>query len=546
METTQTTPVPAAAGRPQPLDSRDIRVQFKRFSTLAGTSLIVLGCFVFLNWLVRANGLGGIPVRLTVNPMTGVMLIICGLALRLETQANAAALRVGKVCAAATLILALWELGRYFGWNNGVGHLLFHGRSEVGRRIIPITLNASLGFLFAGAALVLLDYETAGGHRPAQFLSIGGLALSLMTLAGYGYGINTLSTAETSVDFLELNAALSFAVLHLGSLCSRPDRGMMALAISTDPGGSSIRHLLPAIVFVPTVLAWARILGQITGLQNEASGSPIFAAASLGIYAALIWWNADLLHKTSLEQALADKKMREAAEMKAEFAAIVSHELRTPLTSIKIGIDMALGTPGEPDAASLEDRDRCLSVAKRSVDRLARLINEVLDFQKLELGRQEFRMLPQDVNAVVAEAVKSLAPAARQQKVRIVEELTDGLPPCVLDKDRISQVVLNLLNNAIKFCPHCRITIRTEARNGFVRVSIRDEGPGIKAEDQARLFRSFSQLHPGGRKVEGSGLGLAISRQIVERHLGRIGVESAEGRGSVFYFLLPAAPKEAS
>lgn len=532
------------AGRPErkPLDSRDLLAQFKSFSTFSGTGLIVLGCFVFLNWLVHVNELGGIPVGLTVNPMTGVMLILCGLSLRLENQADAAALRVGKGCAVIVLLLALLEFSHYFGWSGGVGQLLFYGRGADGSQIVPITVSATLAFLFSGSALLLLDAETARGYRPAQFFSVGGLALSLITLAGYGYGINTLSMSETSVDFLELNAALSFSVLNIGILCARPDRGLMALAISEDPGGSTVRHLLPAIVFVPTVLAWARVAGQVVGFHGTTSGSPVFAAVSIAVYAVLIWWNATLLHKSSQEQALAEKKIQEAADMKAEFAAIVSHELRTPLTSIKIGIDMALEKPGEEGALSSEDRDHFLSVAKRSVDRLARLINEVLDFQKLDIGGQEFHMLAQDVNAVVAEVSRSFAPVARERGAELVEELADGLPACVFDKDRISQVVLNLVNNAVKFCPKGRVTVRTEAQEGFVRISIRDEGPGIAEEDQKKLFRSFSQVHASGRKVEGSGLGLAISRKIVEQHSGRIGVESARGQGAVFYFLLPVGP----
>ena len=234
-----------------------------------------------------------------------------------------------------------------------------------------------------------------------------------------------------------------------------------------------------------------------------------------------------------------EEEMREALSIKSAFTSTVSHELRTPLTAIKEGIGIVLdGSAGEIN----EDQKDFLDTAKRNVDRLHRLINDVLDFTKLESGKAELRMKENDINKTIEEATATQKSVAEGKGLYLKTSLSSDLEKIEFDSDRIVQVLTNLLNNAIKFTAKGGITVESgrDAQEKAVRVQVEDTGPGIKKEDFSKLFVEFQQV--GGskyRKPGSTGLGLAICKQIVAGHGGRIWVESVEGAGADFIFTLP-------
>lgn len=244
------------------------------------------------------------------------------------------------------------------------------------------------------------------------------------------------------------------------------------------------------------------------------------------------------------QRKLAEQRMAEAVEMKSEFTSIVSHELRTPLSVIKEAV--AIVAEGMAGPLNQQQSD-FLSTAKRNIDRLARLINDVLDFQKLEAMKIKFRLEKNDLNELVREVAAGFELTTRAKGLVIETRLHTGLVPIPFDRDRITQVLANLMNNAVKFTDKGRILLETRLEGSLVRVCVQDEGGGIKAEDLSKLFKSFSQLSNGNRKAGGTGLGLAISKKIVDAHHGEIGVISDYGKGSTFYFTLPLeqAPESA-
>ena len=244
-----------------------------------------------------------------------------------------------------------------------------------------------------------------------------------------------------------------------------------------------------------------------------------------------------LILMSAVERKQAQEKAREAMAVKLEFTSMVSHELRTPLTVIKEGIAIVLdGSVGPIPPVQRE----LLQAAQNNVDRLARLINDILDYQKLEAGQMELRRSDQDVNDIVLEALRGFLIKVEQKGLSLVPELASGLLPISCDRDKITQVLVNLVNNAIKFSDKGKITVRTERLDNTLRVSVQDEGIGVRAEDLSKLFQSFSQIPVDGiRKVGGTGLGLAICKKIVEMHRGKIDADSVYGKGSTFFFLLP-------
>jgi PAS domain S-box-containing protein len=231
------------------------------------------------------------------------------------------------------------------------------------------------------------------------------------------------------------------------------------------------------------------------------------------------------------------EKLKEAMEVKSNFTSMVSHELRTPLAAIKTGVKLVLdGLAGEVNS---EQRD-FLSIVKNNVDRLDRLINNVLDLQKLEAGKIQFNITPNDINEVAREIYLTMLPVAKEKGLEFKLQL-DAAPVSVqFDRDSITQVLTNLFNNAFKFTENGGVTITVSHDDNFIQVVVSDTGLGIKKEDIPKLFHAFEQLdRKRGRKIEGSGLGLAICKEIIEKHRGMIWVESELGKGSIFYFTLP-------
>ena len=244
----------------------------------------------------------------------------------------------------------------------------------------------------------------------------------------------------------------------------------------------------------------------------------------------------DITERKRTEREL-EEKLRQTIKMKLDFISMVSHELRTPLTVIKEGIALAAdGSAGEIN----EEQKELLGLSRRNVDRLAKFINEVLDFQKLEADRMKMDVQPNDINEIARNVYRTMTLAAKNIGVNLLLELDDRLPIVGFDNDKITQVLTNLVDNAVKFTEKGNIVIKTSEKNGMIHVSVSDTGCGIKKKDLSRLFRMFEQLSTGGeRKTGGTGLGLAICKGIIERHNGKIWVDSVFGKGSKFTFTLP-------
>ena len=174
------------------------------------------------------------------------------------------------------------------------------------------------------------------------------------------------------------------------------------------------------------------------------------------------------------------------------------------------------------------------------MDRLTRIINDILDFQKLESGKMSFNMQANDINEVAREVGAMMRGVAENKGLVLALELDGKLPKIQFDKDRIIQVLTNLINNAMKFTENGSIKIQTSKADNFMVLSVKDTGIGIKESDIPLLFEKFRQLDSGmSRKTGGTGLGLSICKDIVEKHNGKIWAESKIGEGSVFGFTLP-------
>jgi signal transduction histidine kinase len=244
-----------------------------------------------------------------------------------------------------------------------------------------------------------------------------------------------------------------------------------------------------------------------------------------------------------LEAALADattarKKAETASRAKSQFLANMSHELRTPLNAV-LGFAEVIRDRLFGDDAILRYADYAANIHVSGTHLLG-LINDVLDLSKIEAGQLVLELSDYCIQDIAQTVRSTLEPLAADKKLGFKLDLSPGLPPGHGDGRRLTQVLINLVGNAIKFTDTGEVAIKAEAHHGSFHVSVCDTGPGISAADQAKLFQEFQQADNAiTRKKGGTGLGLAISKRIIEMHGGRIWVESQPGQGSTFAFTLP-------
>jgi PAS domain S-box-containing protein len=244
------------------------------------------------------------------------------------------------------------------------------------------------------------------------------------------------------------------------------------------------------------------------------------------------------------ERRKAEEKLKETMEIKSQFISTVSHELRTPLAAMKEGIAIVLD---EVTGRINGKQKKFLDIAKRNVDRLENMINNILDFQKLETERIRLHIQNNDIKQVALEVHETMTLYAEKNGVELLFELADNLPEAKFDRDRIVQVLINLLGNAIKFTPKGGMAcLNIQHRNEELVISVSDTGVGIPKKELPKIFERFYRVEQQREEVQGTGLGLSIVHKIVTGHGGRVEVVSEVGVGAIFTVFLPLDPKPES
>ena len=262
--------------------------------------------------------------------------------------------------------------------------------------------------------------------------------------------------------------------------------------------------------------------------------------------------NANLFEETKQAKAIAE----EANEAKSAFLSTVSHELRTPLTSV-LGFAKIIKKRLEDKIfpiiqngdskvqRTIDQVEENLSVVVAEGERLTTLINNVLDLAKIEAGKIEWNMQTINVSEIIERAAAATSSLFDNTEVKFIKDVESDLPEIIGDQDKLIQVVINLISNAIKFTDQGSVTCRAKRTKDEIMVSVIDTGMGISEEDQPKVFEKFKQVGDTlTNKPKGTGLGLTISKEIIEVHGGEIQLKSKEGKGSTFYFTLPVKAKK--
>ena len=456
-------------------------------------------------------------------------------------------------------LTALNELGGALSSTLDLDELLDRALDAVVHRL---PFDRALVLLVDPVAQVLTDGRAIGGSRDVAAL-VGEVHVSLdegrSTFVQLARADGPMVFRDLDQDPYEPNRLLARA-LEVSSFLGTPlitsGRTVGILAVDNRLSGRELERSMGPLLFtvgslVAAAVANARLYASIEEANRELETRVATRTAQL----------AD-----ATEEAIAARAAAESASAtKSTFLANVSHELRTPLTSV-VGftklvrkrfeevVSPALAGLPNGGAASDPKLERAvrqigenLGIMAAEGDRLTAMINDVLDLQKIEAGRMEFRREPVDVVAVVDQATAAVAALFESSGLALVREGPGPEARTIVtgDHHRLIQVVINLLSNAVKFTPTGSITVRIATEEGAepaVVVSVTDTGAGIPAADHERVFEAFAQSGDTlTDKPRGTGLGLPISREIVEEHGGRMWLESEIGRGSTFAFRLPAA-----
>ncbi|MGE6764002.1 GAF domain-containing sensor histidine kinase [Corallococcus interemptor] len=421
----------------------------------------------------------------------------------------------------------------------------------------PLVLGAPFVRFYAGHPLRTGDGSRVGtlcliDSQPRDFTDADRAALA--DLASWAEGeINALDASEAraaleqqdrffevSVDMLCI-AAMDGTFLRLSHAWSRTlgfsdaelySRSLVDLALEEDRAATAM-HLARAKAGVPVLQFEHRARchdGSWRWLQWNAVPDPeeglLYAVA-----------------RDVTQARLLEEERQRVERMKNEFISTVSHELRTPLTSIRGSLGLLSGGvigPLDPEVA------RMVGIAHKNSERLLRLINDILDLEKMESGRLDLRLASTEVAPLLALALQAHQGYADEYGVRL--EAVVDLPHARarVDEDRFIQVLANLLSNAIKFSPQGeRVTLSLTREDGALRVGVQDHGPGIPESFQARVFQKFAQADASDtRKLPGTGLGLSIAHGLVARMGGTLRFTTAPGQGTRFSFDLPECAPE--
>jgi signal transduction histidine kinase len=533
----------------------------KFFSQAASAIVILVGCLVLVGWMYNITILKSVlPGLVAMRPNTALGFILAGVSLWLQSSTKK---RVRIVywrrrqmialgCSILVFLLGGLTLVEYFSrWDLHIDQMLFiqtaapdsFGTIAPGR----MAFSTALSFVLSGLSLILLKAKERKIQRLAQGFTLMPALLGLVTLIGYIYGVTAFTGIIFKLATMALHTAVAFIILSFGILCTSPDRTLIKAILANTVGGLMARRLLPAAISIPLVLGWLCLKGQKARLYNSEFGVSLFVVSNIVIFVVLICWNARLLNQADIErkrfeQTLQEKnvELENASLAKDRFLASMSHELRTPLNAV-IGFTgtLLMKLPGPLTA----DQQQQLQIIQTSAKHLLSLINDLLDLAKIESGKVEINFEPVVCQSVVQEVATALRSLAQTKGLKFEVKLPKEDLVVLTDRRALTQVLINLTNNAIKFTETGRVRLELSQRQvdgrTLTEIAVADSGIGIQPEDQTKLFQAFEQVSSSTtRRHEGTGLGLHLSQKLAKLLGGQIACDSKYGKGSIFTLVL--------
>ncbi len=536
---------------------------FERVPIIAGGAVASLGAAALVGWALNLPSVttpttGGYPIL----PLMAVCFVLAGgaltMAARWHRTATIDAIQQTLAALVATIAgLTLYEYLR--GSESGFDLLLFGDKIRQVSNHPPgrIAINSAGSLLLFALALLSIPHDQRKRDLRSQMFATPALLIALLAILGYLFGVKGMYSLSQQSG-MALWTAIGQLILGVGILVTVKDRGVTVLLLDDGAAGVLTRRLLPAALLAPILLGVIRILGEPSGFYESEFGVSLFAVASIMTFVGLVLWSARVLRNTdkervdllALEQqarAHAEKARSEAEAARAEaerannsktdFLAVMSHELRTPLTAI-MGYEELLSDGITGPVTELQRQQ--LGRINASARHLLGLIDEILTFARVDIGRERIRWESMSVNHTLADAAALVEPMAAAKSIDFIVELLDEDQAIQTDGTKLRQMLVNLFSNGIKFTENGEVRVSSAENNGILEIRIADTGVGIAAENIEEIFELFWQAEQSTtRKTGGTGLGLSVTRKLARLLGGDVTVASRVGLGTTFLLTLP-------
>jgi signal transduction histidine kinase len=536
---------------------------FERAPFIAGSAVAALGAFVLFGWAVDlpiVTGAGAGTFRML--PITALCFLFAGTSLVLATgrRASVRTEAIQQTLAAAVATIALLTVYEYLRESGSGFDLLLFG-TEVSR--VPsfppgrMAINSAAAMMLFALALLSLPHDQRRRDLRSQMFAIPGLLVPVIAIMGYVFGVRAMYSFSLQSG-MALSTAITFLILALGIVFVSRERGVASLFLDEGPAGVLTRRLLPAAILAPIVLGMLRMAGESAGVYETEFGISLFAVASILTFVLLVVWSARVLRDTDKERVdllLLEQQARAHAERarneaeiaraeaerantsKTDFLAVMSHELRTPLTAI-MGYEELLSDGITGPVTELQRQQ--LGRINASARHLLGLIDEILTFARVDIGRERIRWESMSVNQTLNDAASLVEPMASAKKLRFVTEPLEEDQAIQTDGTKLRQMLVNILSNAIKFTEQGEVKLSSFVRGAMLEIQISDTGVGIAAENIEFVFEPFWQAEQSAtRKTGGTGLGLSVTRKLARLLGGDVTVASRVGTGTTFLLTLP-------
>ncbi len=506
--------------------------RFTETSKITGALAAIAGYHALLGWLF---GIDLLRTPSTTVPMMtaneAVIALLYGAALYLPrappTPTWAGLRPLAGIAAALGTFLALLSVLEHVA-GASLGLEAWVGNPTTGP---SMPVFSTVAYLSIGAGILLLHEERR--LVAAQVFGTVAAGLSLLAIACYVYG------APPFAGEMPLYTAIATLLASAGVVFFHSDRGLMAKVSSNSFGGVMARRILPATLLIPVVLGWVQVQGLRAGLYGFETGLAFLAVANVAVFVTVVWGSVVSLYRMDTKRRRAERELQETAAKLArsnadleQFAYVASHDLKEPLRAISGSVQVLQGRLQPQMEPELEE---LIHHTVDGANRMQTLIDDLLTYSRLTTREEPLE--PTDMGGVLREAMANLEVALRESRAVVTN---DALPVVRADRTQMVQVLQNLLANALKYRSERTPKIHVGAEDAGPEwiVSVRDNGIGIAPQYADRIFKIFQRLHTR-KDYPGTGIGLAVCKKVVERHGGRIWVESEPEEGSTFFFALP-------
>jgi len=536
---------------------------FERVPIVAGTIVALLGLLVFAGWtfdlpIITEWKPGGIPMI----PLTALCFVLagCSLVVAVRPRQTATTEGIQQTLAALVATIAILTFYEYIRGSESRFDLLLFGNRVTQAGWAPpgrIAINSAGSLLLYSLALLFTPHDRRKRDLRAQMFATPALLIALVAILGYVFGVRGMYAVSQSSG-MALPTAIAHLILGVGIIFAVRDRGVPALLMDEGPAGVLTRRLLPAALLAPIALGIIRLAGESAGMYETEFGVSLFAVASILTFVGLVLWSARVLRNTDKERVdllALEKEARAHAEharseaeaaraeaerannSKTDFLAVMSHELRTPLTAI-MGYEELLSDGITGPVTELQRQQ--LGRINASAHHLLGLIDEILTFARVDIGRERVRWESMSVNHTLSDAAALVEPMANAKNLKLVVKLMSEDQSIQTDGTKLRQMLVNLLSNGIKFTEMGEVHLGCAVVDGVLEVSIADTGVGIAAENIEYVFEPFWQAEQTAtRKTGGTGLGLSVTRKLARLLGGDVTVASRMGAGATFLLTLP-------